>query len=233
MKAMILAAGLGTRMRPLTLETPKPLLQVGGQPLIVWHIQALKKVGVDEIVINCAWLADKLIQALGDGSQFGVKIHWSRETEALETAGGIIQALPLLGDTPFILINGDVWTRFNLQQLVDVTLQDDLAHLVLVDNPPQYPEGDFVLDQGRVFSGFNTEGADIRAAEKLTFSGLSLLSPQLFAGLATGTRPLAPILRQAMQQGRISGTKMSSIWIDVGTPERLTQLDNAIKRQEI
>ncbi len=142
MKAMILAAGLGNRMRPLTLYTPKPLLEVGGKPLIVWHIEKLKKIGVTEIVINSAWLADKLISSLGDGSQFGVDIRWTREEEGLETAGGIINALPLLGTDPFILVNGDVWTTMDFEALRHIKLNDDLAHLVLVDNPKQHPEGD-------------------------------------------------------------------------------------------
>lgn len=232
MKAMILAAGLGTRMRPLTLQTPKPLLPIGGKSLIVWHIEALKKAGIEEIVINCAWLADKMMTALGDGSQFGVKIYWSREDEALETAGGIIQALPLLGDEPFILINGDIWTRFDVQNLTKISLGNDLAHLVLVENPPQHPNGDFVLQQGRVWSDFNAH-CEAKTAEKLTFSGLSVLSPQLFANLTTGKRALAPLLRDAMQQGRASGVKMDSAWVDVGTPERLGQLDEQITTQKI
>ena len=149
MKAMILAAGLGNRMRPLTLHTPKPLLEVGGKPLIVWHIEKLAAIGVTEIVINTAWLGEKLAQALGDGSQFGVKILWSHEGEGLETAGGIIHALPLLGNQPFILLNGDVWTTMDFAPLLDVDLNDNLAHLVLVENPEQHPEGDFTLAEGK------------------------------------------------------------------------------------
>lgn len=259
MKAMILAAGLGTRMRPLTLETPKPLLCVADKPLIVWHIEALKRAGIEDIVINCAWLADKLMTALGDGSQFGVSIHWSLEVEALETAGGIIQALPLLGNQPFVLVNGDVWTRYDYihlrsaqlssTQLSGHGLHDDLAHLVLVDNPPQHPAGDFVLASspqgGRIYS--DAEQAAIQVAhleaphsevihsettlEKLTFSGLSVLSPRLFEGLPAGKRPLAPLLRQAMQQGLVSGTKLAQAWVDVGTPERLSELDQQIRLQ--
>lgn len=244
MKAMILAAGLGTRMRPLTLKTPKPLLAVGGKPLIVWHIEALKKAGVTDLVINAAWLADKLITALGDGSQFGVNIQWSREEEALETAGGIIKALPLLGERPFILVNGDVWTRCDMQQLVQHDLGDDLsdgleadlAHLLLVENPPQHPTGDFVLSKQRVYSDFSEQNADLSVAsntEKLTFSGLSLLSPKLFQGLPEGKTPLAPILRRAMSEGRVSGAKLSSVWVDVGTPERLSQLDHQIQTNAV
>ncbi|MEQ4562888.1 MAG: sugar phosphate nucleotidyltransferase, partial [Acinetobacter sp.] len=139
MKAMILAAGLGNRMRPLTLHTPKPLLQVGGKPLIVWHIEKLKKVGITDIVINTAWLADKLVEALGDGAALGVNILWSHEGEGLETAGGIIRALPLLGQDPFLLVNGDVWTTMAFNELTEIELHDNLVHLVLVDNPVQHP----------------------------------------------------------------------------------------------
>ena len=234
MKAMILAAGLGTRMRPLTLDKPKPLLNVAGKPLIVWHIEALKRAGITEIVINCAWLAEKLMQALGDGSQFGVNIHWSVETDALETAGGIINALPLLGDAPFLLVNGDVWTRFDYSKLQKYDLGTDLAHLVLVDNPPQHPTGDFVLANGHVYSPKdNSSATEQQGAEQLTFAGISVLSPQLFAGLEQGKRPLAPLLIQAMQQGGVSGSKLNDAWVDVGTPERLSELNESIKTQLI
>ncbi|MDB9696210.1 sugar phosphate nucleotidyltransferase, partial [Acinetobacter nosocomialis] len=212
MKAMILAAGLGNRMRPLTLYTPKPLLEVGGKPLIVWHIEKLKKIGVTEIVINSAWLADKLISSLGDGSQFGVDIRWTREEEGLETAGGIINALPLLGTDPFILVNGDVWTTMGFEALRDIKLNDDLAHLVLVDNPKQHPEGDFTLLDGRAFA-FDQ---DVKG-ENLTFSGVSVINPKLFDGLEHGKRPLAPLLKQAMQNQRISAEKLKGA-IAVGHP---------------
>lgn len=224
MKAMILAAGLGNRMRPLTLYTPKPLLEVGGKPLIVWHIEKLKKIGVTEIVINSAWLADKLISSLGDGSQFGVDIRWTREEEGLETAGGIINALPLLGTDPFILVNGDVWTTMGFEALRDIQLNDDLAHLVLVDNPVQHPEGDFTLLDGRAFA-FDQ---DVRG-ENLTFSGVSVINPKLFDGLEPGKRPLAPLLKQAMQNQKVSAEKLKGAWVDVGTPERLMELDLQIR----
>ncbi|WP_426453571.1 N-acetylmuramate alpha-1-phosphate uridylyltransferase MurU [Acinetobacter sp. KB005] len=224
MKAMILAAGLGNRMRPLTLYTPKPLLEVGGKPLIVWHIEKLKKIGVTEIVINSAWLADKLISSLGDGSQFGVDIRWTREDEGLETAGGIINALPLLGTDPFILVNGDVWTTMDFEALRHIKLNDDLAHLVLVDNPKQHPEGDFTLFDGRTF----TFDQDV-TGENLTFSGVSVIHPKLFDGLEPGKRPLAPLLKQAMQNQKISGEKLKGAWVDVGTPERLMELDLQIR----
>ena len=224
MKAMILAAGLGNRMRPLTLYTPKPLLEVGGKALIVWHIEKLKKIGVTEIVINSAWLADKLISSLGDGSQFGVDIRWTREDEGLETAGGIINALPLLGTDPFILVNGDVWTTMDFEALRHIKLKDDLAHLVLVDNPKQHPEGDFTLFDGRTF----TFDQDV-TGENLTFSGVSVIHPKLFDGLEPGKRPLAPLLKQAMQNQKISGEKLKGAWVDVGTPERLMELDLQIR----
>lgn len=224
MKAMILAAGLGNRMRPLTLYTPKPLLEVGGKSLIVWHIEKLKNMGITEIVINSAWLADKLIGTLGDGSQFGVKILWTREDEGLETAGGIINALPLLGDQPFILVNGDVWTTMDFESLRHIKLGDDLAHIVLVDNPKQHPNGDFTLYNQRAF----TFDQHVNG-ENLTFSGVSVINPKLFAGLESGKRPLAPLLKQAMEDEKVSAEKLEGAWVDVGTPERLTELDLQIR----
>lgn len=225
MKAMILAAGMGNRMRPLTLHTPKPLLEVGGKPLIVWHIEKLQKIGVTEIVINTAWLGEKLANTLGDGSQFGVTILWSHEGEGLETAGGIINALPLLGTDPFILVNGDVWTTMDFSTLLDVDLGDKQAHLVLVDNPPQHTKGDFILANDLAYS-FEQD----QLGEALTYSGVAVLKPQLFVGLENGKRPLAPLLKQAMQQQQVSAEKMQAIWVDVGTPDRLEQLDQQIKQ---
>ena len=225
MKAMILAAGLGNRMRPLTLYKPKPLLEVGGKALIVWHIEKLKNIGVTEIIINSAWLADVLIGSLGDGSQFGVSIRWTREDEGLETAGGIINALPLLGTEPFILINGDVWTTFDFASLLDVKLGEDLAHLVFVQNPEQHPNGDFTLAKGRAYTfDQNVQG------ENLTFSGVSVIDPEMFDGLEAGKRPLAPLLKQGMLDGKVSAEKMSAAWVDVGTPERLMALDLQIRQ---
>lgn len=227
MKAMILAAGLGNRMRPLTLHTPKPLLEVGEKPLIVWHIEKLQKIGVTEIVINTAWLGEKLANALGDGSQFGVKILWSHEGEGLETAGGIINALPLLGDEPFILVNGDVWTTMDFASLLDVQLGEQQAHLVLVENPPQHLKGDFILYNGLAYT-FEQE----QSGEAFTYSGIAVLHPRMFAGLENGKRPLAPLLKQAMQQQQVSAEKLQGIWVDVGTPERLEQLDQQIKQNK-
>ena len=227
MKAMILAAGLGNRMRPLTLHTPKPLLEVGEKPLIVWHIEKLQKIGVTEIVINTAWLGEKLANALGDGSQFGVKILWSHEGEGLETAGGIINALPLLGDEPFILVNGDVWTTMDFASLLDVQLGEQQAHLVLVENPPQHLKGDFILSNGLAYT-FEQE----QLGEALTYSGIAVLHPRMFVGLENGKRPLAPLLKQTMQQQQVSAEKLQGIWVDVGTPERLEQLDQQIKQNK-
>lgn len=225
MKAMILAAGLGNRMRPLTLHTPKPLLEVGGKPLIVWHIEKLQKIGVTEIVINTAWLGEKLAQVLGDGSEFGVNILWSHEGEGLETAGGIINALPLLGEDPFILVNGDVWTTMDFSTLLDVKLENDLSHLVFVDNPAQHPQGDFILANGRGYT-FDQD----QQGEALTYSGVAVIHPRMFAGLENGKRPLAPLLKQAMLEQQISASKMQGVWVDVGTPERLNVLDQQIKQ---
>ena len=223
MKAMILAAGMGNRMRPLTLHTPKPLLPVGNKPLIVWHIEKLKAIGVTEIVINTAWLGEKLLEALGDGSQFGVQIYWSHEGEGLETAGGIINALPLLGDAPFILLNGDVWTDMDFSGLLEVELADNLAHLVLVDNPAQHPDGDFCLSQNRAYL-FEQQ----QPGEHLTYSGIAVYSPQLFKGLDAGKRAMLPIFKQAMQNKQVSAEKMQARWVDVGTPTRLAELDQQL-----
>lgn len=240
MKAMILAAGLGTRMRPLTLETPKPLLAVGGKPLIVWHIERLVAAGISELVINHAWLGEKLEAALGDGQHFGARIQWSREQEPLETAGGIRRALPLLGEAPFAVINGDVFTDYPFAQLraCAAAMQaqpGQLAHLVLVDNPVQHPAGDFSLQaDGRLCS----EGPGPR----LTFSGIGVYRPELFRepnvnpGKIDGPQAgesakLAPLLRAAMADDRVRGEHFTGTWHDIGTPERLAALDNDIRAQ--
>ncbi|NNG14362.1 MAG: nucleotidyltransferase family protein [Gammaproteobacteria bacterium] len=219
MKAMILAAGRGERMRPLTDTTPKPLLQVGGQALIEYHIAALREAGINEIIINHAWLGEQITQHLGDGSQYGVQIQYSDESAgALETAGGIVKALPLLGGASFVVVNGDIFTDYayaNLPQQLD-----GLAHLVMVDNPPQHPGGDFVLSEGWLLD----EGEP-----SLTFSGIGVYDPQLFSGCQPGALPLAPILRTAMARGEISGEHYTGQWLDIGTPERLVELDASLK----
>ena len=220
MKAMILAAGRGERMRPLTDVLPKPLLAVGGKPLIVHHIERLKAAGVTELVINHAWLGHKLLEALGDGSQFGVSIQWSAEASALETAGGIVQALALLGAEPFLVINGDTWLDLDYRTLVNQPLGEDLAHLWLVPNPTQHPQGDFSLQAGRVLD-----------TPALTFSGVGLYRPAAFAGLATGARKLAPLLRDWMAQGRVGGALLAGEWRDIGTVDRLRELDEQLQVQ--
>ncbi|WP_417328931.1 N-acetylmuramate alpha-1-phosphate uridylyltransferase MurU [Halomonas cupida] len=215
MKAMILAAGLGKRMRPLTDHCPKPLLPVAGKPLIVHHLERLAASGIEEVIINVSYRADQIIEALGDGRQWGLKIAFSREEAPLETAGGISHARPLLGDSPFVLINGDIWCDLDLSTLP--ALGDNLAHLVLVDNPPQHATGDFHLDsENRVQDS---------GGPRLTYAGIALLDPRLVDGLPEPCYPLAPLLRQAMAEGRVSGQHHHGQWVDVGTPERLRELD--------
>ena len=218
MKAMILAAGLGKRMRPLTDHCPKPLLPVAGKPLIVHHLERLASTGIVDVVINVSYRAEQIITALGDGSRYGVNIAWSRETRPLETGGGIYQALPLLGDAPFLLLNGDIWCELEPTSLPP--LGTDLAHLVLVDNPSHHPGGDFHLDPaGRVHAS---------QEPRLTFAGLSLIAPALVADQAPGEFPLAPLLRKAMDAGRVGGTHHRGPWVDVGTPQRLTELEREL-----
>lgn len=222
-QAMILAAGKGVRMQPLTLTTPKPLIAVAGKPLIVWHIEALKQAGIERIVINAGYLADKLVQFF-EMHDFGVQIMLSLELgEPLETAGGIKQALSqgLLSDEPFVLVNGDVWCDVDRRVLTQRSLGDKLGHLWLVDNPKHNPMGDFELLQGVVRDKTGAKSV-------LTFSGLSLLSPKLLADVAAGqVVPLAPYLRQAMISEQITGEKLpcATHWVDVGTIERLAALE--------
>lgn len=222
-QAMILSAGKGTRLRPLTLTTPKPLVEVGGQPLIVWHIKALKQAGITDITINVSWLADKLLNAIGDGSQYGVTIHWSIEPEEpLETAGGIKMALVTgkLKDEPFILVNGDVWTPFDFAQLNQLKLNDSQAYLLLTDQATHNPTGDFALENGKV---------KVEGTPKYTFAGISVMSPRLLDKVKAGeTAPLAPLLKQAMQAGLVMGGLLSDAWVDVGTLERLENLNQKL-----
>ncbi len=230
MKALIFAAGLGERMRPLTERTPKPLLAVGGKPLVEWHLEKLAACGVDEVVINVSWLAEQFPQALGDGARWGLRIHYSHEgATPLETGGGMLHALPLLGDTPFLLVNGDIWTDLDFASLPREP--DGLAHLVMVDPPAQATQGDFALDaDGLVHS----EGA-----HRLTYAGLGVFRPQLLDGWhqhsrdagADETPPrfrLAPILRAHMASGQIRGEHHHGRWTDVGTPQRLAELDASL-----
>ena len=224
MRAMILAAGLGTRMRPLTLTNPKPLLPVAGKPLIQYHIERLVAAGITELVINHAWLGEKLEQFVGDGSRFGASVIWSREDEPLETGGGIFKALPDLSPAgeDFLLVNGDVFSNYPFTGIADKQLDPGLlGHLVLVDNPAHNPKGDFMLRGDRVSS---------LGDELLTFSGISLLSPELFAGCEPGKFPLAPLLRGAMAEGQVSGEYFQGYWQDVGTPERLEQISEQVSK---
>lgn len=218
MKAMILAAGRGERMRPLTDHTPKPLLMVGGKALIEHHIEAVARAGIHDIVINHAWLGEQIERHLGDGTRFNVHIQYSREGKALETGGGIFKALPLLGDDAFLVINGDIFTDLDLATLP--TQIDGLAHLVLVNNPAHNPRGDFALLNGKV----QTSGPAM-----LTFSGIGVYRPELFAQCQPGAFPLAPLLRAAMAQGQVTGSYFQGKWLDIGTPERLEQLNRALQ----
>ncbi|MCG9729817.1 nucleotidyltransferase family protein [Shewanella sp. Isolate13] len=214
MKVMILAAGRGERLRPLTDSLPKPLVEVAGKPLIVYHIEKLAAAGFNEIVINHAWLGHKLVETLGDGSQWQVSIQYSEETSALETGGGIKQALSLLGDEPFLVINGDIF----IDELPAIAALEShkLAHLWLVDNPQQHPNGDFSLHGSQV--------SDV-GSDKLTFSGMGVYHPQLFKETPAGAFALAPLLREAMANGLVSGSHYNHYWCDVGTIERLTQIE--------
>ncbi len=218
MKAMILAAGRGERMRPLTDHVPKALLTASGKQLIVYHIENLVRAGVHEIIINHAHLGEQIEQALGDGGGYGVRIFYSPEGEqVLETGGGIFNALPLLGAEPFIVVNADVWTDYPFTQLP--ADPEGLAHLVLISNPPHHPHGDFALRSGYVLSEDN---------EKLTFSGIGVYRPELFAECQPGKFPLAPLLRAAMEKHQVTGEHYRGAWFDIGTPERLQQLDERL-----
>jgi MurNAc alpha-1-phosphate uridylyltransferase len=219
-KAMILAAGRGERMRPLTDEVPKVLLEVRGKSLIAWSIEALARAGIRDIVINHAHLGHMIEAALGDGRRFGVAIHYSREAEALETAGGIAQALPLLGGEPFVVANGDLFCDFDFSALVGTALEQNLAHLLLVANPPHHPQGDFALTGTQVAEA---------GQPMLTFSGIGLYRPELFSSIRPGSKgQIAPLLRAAMARGLVSGEVHRGIWHDVGTPKRLSALNQRV-----
>jgi MurNAc alpha-1-phosphate uridylyltransferase len=221
MKAMILAAGRGERMRPLTDHCPKPLLAVGGKPLIVWHLERLAHAGFADIVINHAWLGEKIEALLGDGGTYGVHISYSPEGEALETAGGIAKALPLLGAAPFLVINGDIYCEYDASSAPAIAAQmqarGEHAWLVMVPNPPQHPAGDFTLMDGKI-----GDSGELR----YTFSGIGIYQPALFAGVTRGSKArLAPLLRAAMATNQVGGELYGGRWEDVGTPERLAALD--------
>ena len=234
MKAMILAAGRGERMRPLTDKTPKPLLKVGDKPLIVWHLERLTKAGFKEIVINHAHLGEQIETVLGNGAQWGVSIQYSSEKVALETAGGIANALHLLGDEPFLVVNGDTYTDFDFAVLTHLSapsplraevwgeggVVQNLAHLVLVNNPPQHPQGDFAIEADMLkHSG----------SKMLTFSGVGVYHPDLFADILKGEpAKLAPLLRKTIDNNAATAQYYQGVWYDIGTPERLKQLDESL-----
>ncbi len=229
MQAMILAAGRGERMRPLTDRVPKPLLKVGGRALIVWHIERLRAAGIREIVINHAWLGHMIERALGNGAALGVHIAYSAETKALETAGGIARALPLLDEAPFLVVNGDVYCEWDFKRAAVAAAR--LAHspctawLVMVPNPPHHPGGDFCLDSGIIGAG-----GMAGASSRFTFSGIGIYRRALFAGIGHGEKaPLAPLLRTAMAETRVLGELFDGAWADVGTPPRLHELDTALR----
>lgn len=229
MRAMILAAGRGERMRPLTDTCPKPLLPVGGIPLIIWHIRRLARSGIRDIIINHAWLGDQIEATLGDGQNQEVRLTYSPEPAALETAGGIAQALEFFRGEPFLVINGDIWCDWDPAQApaIAAALQthQDLAWLLLVDNPAHHPEGDFMLrPDGRLGPGAGTT---------LTFSGIGIYQPELFSSIVPGSRArLAPILRSSIAGGRVCATHHTGRWVDVGTPERLRNLDQWLTQQD-
>jgi N-acetyl-alpha-D-muramate 1-phosphate uridylyltransferase len=232
MLAMILAAGRGERMRPLTDHTPKPLLQAGGKPLIVWHIERLAGAGITDLVINHAHLGAQIEQVLGDGRQFGATIRYSDEGTALETAGGIAFALPLLGDEPFAVVNGDIYCDYDFSQLparaAAMVASANMAHLVLVDNPEHNLKGDFGLHDGRVSNSVLSP-----QHSALTFSGIGLYQPALFALIPRGTKAsLAPLLREQIALGKVSGEHHRGVWVDVGTPQRLDELDKQLRTSQ-
>ena len=225
MKAMILAAGRGERMRPLTDHRPKPLLAVGGKPLLGWHLERLAHAGFRDIVINHAHLGEQIESELGNGERWGLSINYSAEGKALETAGGIAYALPLLGNAPFLVVNGDVYIEYEFSRLKSVLSDSMLAHLVMVDNPLQHPNGDFVLDDGKL---------TLEGERKLTFSGVGIYRPELFMEIVRGVpAKLAPLLRQAIMDGKVSAEHFHGQWQDVGTPQRLQELDVNLKAQPL
>ncbi len=220
MKAMILAAGRGERMRPLTDSTPKPLLEAGGKPLIAWTIDALVRSGFTELVINHAHLGEMIEATLGDGSAYGASIQYSPEGTALETAGGIRKALPLLGET-FLVVNGDIHSGIDFRPLAAQPREMRLAHVLLVPNPAHNPNGDFALESGELRN---------RGQTMLTFSGIGVYRAELFRALAPGqAAKLAPLLRRAADDGRASGEIHTGLWQDIGTPQRLAELDRMLR----
>ena len=216
MKAMVLAAGRGERLRPLTERVPKPMVEAGGRPLIDWHLRRLAAAGLRDAVINVSHLADQIIAHVGDGARYGMRVAWSRETEPLETAGGIANARALLGEAPFLLVNSDIYCEVDFSLLKSLPLRGNRAHIVLVPNPLHHPEGDFTLESGMVGNG---------AAPRYTYAGVAVMSPSIVAGVRTGEKaPLGPLLRKAAGEGELSGELFRGLWTDVGTAERLAEL---------
>jgi N-acetyl-alpha-D-muramate 1-phosphate uridylyltransferase len=221
MKAMLLAAGRGERMRPLTDHTPKPLLLAGGKPLIVWHLEALARAGVGDVIINLSWLGPQIRAVLADGRNFGLRIHYSEEgSPPLETGGSIFHALPVLGPEPFLVVNGDTFTDIDLGALRLSAAAD--ARLVLVPNPPQHPKGDFDLDGETVVD---------REPRPFTYSGIGVFSPALFTGCTAGGFPLLPLFQRASAAGRLHGQRHDGLWRDIGTPARLAALDQELAQK--
>jgi MurNAc alpha-1-phosphate uridylyltransferase len=224
MKAMLLAAGRGERLRPLTDAVPKALVEAGGKPLIAWHLERLARAGFREAVINVSHLGERIIERIGDGGRYGVRLHYSRERERLETAGGIANALPLLGSAPFLLVNADVYCECDFGRLRALVLGERLAHLVLVPNPPHRPKGDFSLRGGSVGD---------EAAPRYTYAGVAVMAPALVAPVTPGEKaPLAPLLYAAAAGGRLGGELYEGLWQDVGTVERLAELEAHLAKQD-
>ncbi len=217
MKAMILAAGRGRRLKPYTDTTPKPLVKVNGKPLIHYHLEKLAQAGINEVVVNTAWLGEQIPRALGTGGRWGLNIQYSHESQALETGGGINKALPLLGDAPFLVINGDIYIDKLPGSISDFRLSEDAsAHLWFVDNPQHNPDGDYGLIRDRV---------EFEAENKLTFSGIGIYHRQLFDSCPQGAFPLPLLLNKAIAANRVSGEKLNGYWNDVGTPQRLNEVN--------
>ncbi len=218
--AMILAAGRGERMRPLTDTTPKPLLTAGGKPLMVYHIERLVSLGIRHIVPNHAWLGEKIESFLGDGSRYGARIEYSpEEPGGLETLGGLRHALPLLGEDPILAVNGDVYTEYDFGSLIDLPMEDRAGHLVLVSNPPHHPKGDFSLD----------ESGRVQDVPEYTFSGIAVYRTDFFREIPDVRAPLRPFFQKLIREGRLTGEITSAFWCDVGTPERLKNLDERLR----
>jgi MurNAc alpha-1-phosphate uridylyltransferase len=223
MKAMLLAAGRGERLRPLTDTVPKALVEAGGKPLIVWHLERLARAGIRDAVINISHLGERIVERLGDGARFGLRLHYSRERERLETAGGIANALELLGRAPFLLVNADVYCECDFARLINIQLGERLAHLVLVPNPSHLSKGDFSLADGRLGDA---------AAPRYTYAGVAVVAPKLVQSVNRGEKaPLAPLLYDAAARGLLGGEVYGGLWQDVGTMERLAELERFLNER--